>query len=161
MNALPVIPDVKFWLACGFGTSLLALSWIDIRHLILPDALTLPLVAAGLAWCAWTTPGLLPAHAAGAAAGYISFRLVASAYRHFRHRDGLGEGDAKLAAAAGAWVAWEGLPSVILLAAIAGLLVIAVIALVRRRLDPRMPIPFGPCLALGLWMTWLHGPLSL
>lgn len=161
MNALPAIPDVRFWLDCAFGTCLLTLAWIDIRRLVLPDILTLPLIAAGLVWWAWDTPALLPAHAIGAVAGYLSFRLVAWTYRHTRHQDGLGEGDAKLAAAAGAWVAWEGLPSVILLAAVAGLLLIAAIALVRRRFDPGMPIPFGPCLALGLWATWLHGPLSL
>jgi leader peptidase (prepilin peptidase)/N-methyltransferase len=161
MSALPVIPDLRIWLGCGLGASLLALSWIDIRRFILPDALTLPLIIGGLAACWWSTPTALPAHAAGAAAGYLSFRLIALAYRHIRNRDGLGQGDAKLAAAAGAWVAWEGLPSVVLLAAGAGLIVGSLLAFARRRLDARMPIPFGPCLALGLWVTWLFGPIAL
>lgn len=160
MGVLPVIPDPRIWLGCGLAASLLALSWIDVRRFILPDGLTLPLVAAGLAGCWWTTPAALPAHAAGAAAGYLSFRLVATVYRRLRHRDGLGQGDAKLAAAAGAWVAWEGLPSVVLLAAGAGLVVVLALALAQRRLDARMPIPFGPCLALGLWVTWLFGPIA-
>ncbi len=160
MAAFPVIPDPRIWLGCGLGASLLALSWIDIRRFVLPDALTLPLVLGGLAGCWWVAPEALPAHAAGAAAGYLSFRLVAAAYRRRRHCEGLGQGDAKLAAAAGAWVAWEGLPSVVLLAAGAGILVIAVLALARRGFDARMPIPFGPCLALGLWVTWLFGPIA-
>lgn len=161
MSALPVFPDLRFWLGCGLAATLLALSWIDVRRFVLPDSLTLPLILAGLAGGGWTSPAALPAHAAGAAAGYLFFRLIAALYRRLRHRDGLGQGDAKLAAAAGAWVTWEGLPSVILLAAAAGLLVVTVLALVHRRFDVRTPIPFGPCLALGLWVTWQFGPVAL
>ena len=74
-------------------------------------------------------------------------------------REGLGLGDAKLFAAAGAWVSWAGLPSVLLLAAagaLAGHLLAA--RLTGQRLEGR-EFPFGPYLAAALWLVWLYGPL--
>jgi leader peptidase (prepilin peptidase)/N-methyltransferase len=96
----------------------------------------------------------------GAAAGYAFFCLVGVAYRRLRGRAGLGGGDAKLLAAAGAWVAWQGLPSVVLLGALTSFAVPLGQRLGGRalRLDAR--IPFGPGLCLGLWLVWLYGPLA-
>ena len=53
----------------------------------------------------------------GAAAGFAVFWSIGAAYRRYRGRDGLGGGDAKLLAAAGAWVGWQGLPLVVLIGA--------------------------------------------
>ena len=70
-------------------------------------------------------------------------------------------GDAKLLAGAGAWVSWTGLGSVVLIGAASGLAV----ALARVPLGhPPAPgdrVAFGPYLCLGLWITWLHGPIKL
>ena len=76
------------WLDCLLGWGLLALGWIDAEHLLLPDLLTLPLILAGLG-AAWLLrwPPLMDS-AAGAALGYLSFRLLAAAYRRLR-----GQGD--------------------------------------------------------------------
>lgn len=161
MDALPSNTNLWVWLSSGLGITLLALSWIDVRRFILPDALTLPLTAAGLFGTWLIAPADFPAHLAGAAAGYLVFRLIAHLYQRLRHRNGLGGGDAKLAAAAGAWVTWQGLPSVVLLAAATGLLGILAASLACHRFDAQKPIPFGPCLALGIWVTWLYGPIPL
>ena len=134
---------------------LAAASWIDARRLILPDVLTLPLIAAGLA-LAWLQPPELATRAIGAMAGFAAFALIAELYRRLRGRDGLGLGDAKLLAGAGAWLGWEALPSVVLIGAVAGL----VFALLKRPAADR-PIPFGPFLALGFWLVWRFGPLSV
>ena len=76
------------WLDCVLGWWLLALGWIDARSWLLPDALTLPLVVAGLA-AAWAfEPGGLTDRALGAALGYLALRAVALAYRALRGRDG-------------------------------------------------------------------------
>ena len=112
----------RLWADCGLGWTLLALSWIDWRHMILPDVLTLPLVLAGLGCGFHARSDNIVDHAAGAAIGYLLFIGVAWAYRLARGRDGLGEGDAKLLAAAGAWVTWLGLAEVMLIAAVTGLL---------------------------------------
>lgn len=148
------------WASCILGWTLLALAWIDVRHLILPDALTLPLLGTGLAAAALLDPGGIADHAIGAAAGYAAFRLVAVTYRAVRGRDGLGAGDAKLLAAAGAWVSWQGLPGVVLIAAATGLVGVLAAAAIGVALEPARRVPFGPFLCLGLWLIWLYGPLT-
>jgi leader peptidase (prepilin peptidase)/N-methyltransferase len=140
---------------------LLALSWIDWRHMILPDVLTLPLLLAGLGVALFLDPGNIVDHAAGAAIGYLLFIGVAWAYRRTRGRDGLGEGDAKLLAAAGAWVTWSGLAQVMLIAAVVGLLVALAGSLAGKKFGAQTALPFGPCLAVGIWLVWMYGPLLL
>ena len=58
------------WASCALGWTLLALAVIDLRALLLPDALTVPLVPAGLAAAWLIDPGLLPHHVLGAALGF-------------------------------------------------------------------------------------------
>jgi leader peptidase (prepilin peptidase)/N-methyltransferase len=149
------------WLDCLLGWWLLTLAWIDARHWLLPDALTLPLVLAGLGAAAAFAPGALFARALGAALGYASLRALAWLYKRARGRDGLGGGDAKLFAAAGAWVGVGGLSSVVLLAALAALAAALLLRLTGIRLTAQSAVPFGPFLALALWLVWLYGPLSL
>lgn len=135
--------------------TLLALALMDVRHLILPDVLTLPLAAAGLVYAAWS-PALVPSsHLAGAAAGYLGFRVVRTLHMRLRGREGLGLGDAKLMAAAGAWVSWEGLPAVLLLAAAGALSTVLLAAASGRPVERERELPFGPWLAGALWFVWI------
>ena len=142
------------WLAALLGWWLLALALIDLRTWRLPDALTLPLIAAGIGAAAL---GLLPTvdllHAlAGAAVGYLALAGIGWAYRRLRGRDGLGLGDAKLLAAAGAWLGVESLPWLVLIAAVLGL----ALALVRTQpVRAETAVPFGPPLALAFWGLFL------
>jgi leader peptidase (prepilin peptidase)/N-methyltransferase len=158
--SLAVVPGWPAWATCGLGWALLALAAIDWRHLILPDSLTLPLVPAGLAVTWWLRPERLVDHAIGAVAGFAFLALVAALYHRLRGRHGLGLGDAKLLAAAGAWVSWQGLPTVVLWGAAAGLLGALVQVRLGGTLDPQRELPFGPYLAGGLWLVWLYGPLG-
>jgi leader peptidase (prepilin peptidase)/N-methyltransferase len=139
---------------CVFGWWLLALGWIDWRHGRLPDVLTLPLILAGLAATALLTPDQVTDHAVAAAIGYALFRLVSLTYRALRGRDGLGEGDAKLLAAIGAWVGVSSLPQVLLVAALSGIAFI-MIRSIGRGFDARHRIAFGPHLMLGAWCAAL------
>jgi leader peptidase (prepilin peptidase) / N-methyltransferase len=153
--AVTIDSGVWVWLDCVLGWWLLALGWIDARSWLLPDLLTLPLVMAGLA-AAWAfEPEALAGRALGAALGYLALRALALAYRALRGREGLGAGDAKLLAAAGAWVGARALPQVILLAALAGLLAAGCLRLAGTRLDAQSALPFGPFLALATWLIWL------
>jgi leader peptidase (prepilin peptidase)/N-methyltransferase len=154
-----VVTDVTtVWIGCALGWTLLALGWIDWRHMILPDVLTLPLVLMGLAATWIRAPDSLVDHAAAAVAGYLVFRALEIGYRRLRGRDGLGQGDAKLLAAAGAWVGVAGLPFVILGGAVAGLCVALVWRLRGEQVGAATALPFGTCLALALWTVWLYGP---
>jgi leader peptidase (prepilin peptidase)/N-methyltransferase len=148
------------WLDCLLGWWLLTLGWIDLRRWLLPDALTLPLVLAGLIAAAAFDPDQLVARALGAALGYLSLIAVAALYRWWRGRDGLGRGDAKLLAAAGAWLGVAALPQVILWAALAALAAAAGLRLAGLRIGAATALPFGPFLALATWLLWLSGPLG-
>ena len=148
------------WIDALFGWWLLTLAWIDWRRLVLPDVLTLPLVALGLATAAAFAPDELGDRLAGAAAGYLGLWGIAWLYRRLRGREGLGMGDAKLFAAAGAWVGASGLPSVLAGAALAALAAAGAMMLAGRRLDRYAALPFGPFLAAGAWLVWLFGPLA-
>jgi leader peptidase (prepilin peptidase)/N-methyltransferase len=156
-SAVAVDADpARVWADCGLGWSLLALGWIDWRHMLLPDALTLPLLLAGLLATVWLDPDQAYAHAAGAALGYLSLRLLGSAYRRLRGREGIGAGDAKLLGAAGAWVGWEALPAVILLSAALGLTAALGLHLRGAKIERTTKLPYGPCLALALWIVRLY-----
>ena len=137
----------------GLGWTLLLLAAIDARALRLPDGLTLPLGAAGLALGALGVLGPLPAQAAGAAIGYGALAGIDAAHRAIRGRTGIGGGDAKLLGAIGAWTGWQALGPVVLVAALTGL----VAAAARGKLRQGAAIPFGPFLALGGWAAWLAG----
>ena len=159
--ALAVDAVEAAWLDCLLGWWLLALAWIDIRRWILPDAVTLPLILAGLLAALAFEPDALVERALGAALGYLVLRAIAWAYFRLRGREGLGQGDAKLFAAAGAWLGAYALPQVILVAALAALLTAAALRLSGREIGALSALPFGPFLAVAIWALWLFGPLPL
>jgi leader peptidase (prepilin peptidase)/N-methyltransferase len=150
----------RAWLDCLLGWSLLALGWIDLRSWLLPDALTLPLIVAGLAASFIFDPDQLTERALGAALGYASLMAIAALYRALRGREGLGGGDAKLLAASGAWLGATTLPQVVLLAALSALAAAACLRLAGIRLGIHSALPFGPFLALATWALWLFSPIS-
>jgi leader peptidase (prepilin peptidase) / N-methyltransferase len=147
----------QVWIACVLGWTLLALGWIDVLWLLLPDGLTLPLVLVGLGVAGVTAPDTIFWHALGAACGYLGLRAVALTYRALRGREGMGAGDAKLLAAAGAWLGVAALPWVVLFAALAGLAVAGVAAATGRTMQATTALPFGAFVAAAFWLLWLFG----
>ena len=159
--SLAVAPGWLAWASAGLGWSLLALALIDLEHLILPNEITLPLIPAGLA-VAWVLePARVVHHAGAAVAGFLFVVILRWAYGRLRGREGIGLGDAKFLAAAGAWVSWQGLPGLVLLAAVAALAANGIRALAAGRIDWSREFPFGPFLAGALWLTWLYGPITI
>jgi leader peptidase (prepilin peptidase)/N-methyltransferase len=153
------VPGGPFlWTGCVLGWTLLTLAWIDARTLRLPDLLTLPLAVAGLLQAAWLEPDRLAERALAAAGAYAVLFLLAWAYRVLRKRDGLGMGDAKLLAAAGAWLGVAPLPWVAVAGSLLALLFAAVMRVRGMRLSGATRIPFGPFLAAAFWGAWLVGP---
>ena len=147
--------------SCLLGWALLALAWIDWRSLRLPNLLTFPLLGAGLAVTWLLQPAALAGHLAGALAGYAALALLSHLYFATRGREGLGLGDAKLLAAGGAWLGWQALPFIVLLAAGLALFLVLALRLRGRDLAADGALPFGPALALSIWLVWLYGdPLS-
>ena len=153
------------WLMAGatavLGWQLLLIAIIDGENFWLPDILTWPLVATGLAVAAMTGWNLALSHLIGAVVGFGGLWLVGWLYKAIRKRDGLGGGDPFLFAGAGAWVGWIGLPSVLLWACAVGLSLVFGMLVVRRTVSGSEKLPFGVFLAVGIWLTWLYGPLGL
>lgn len=129
---------------------LLVLSWIDFRTFLLPDYLTLPLIALGLianyaGWIHWTTPS---SALVGAAIGWGSIYSLNWVYRKLKGIDGIGMGDAKLLAALGAFLGWEALPYILIVASCSGL-VGGYIWLKAHHEGYSQAFPFGPFIAFG------------
>jgi len=147
------------WATCLLGWTLIALAVVDVQHHILPDFLTLSLVPIGLAVAAAEAPITIVDHAIGMMVGFVFVAIVRQLYWFVRRREGIGLGDAKLLAAAGAWVAWQGLPSVVLIAACFGLGVTLLRSARSGHISVIEAVPFGAYLCLGIWVVWLYGPI--
>jgi leader peptidase (prepilin peptidase)/N-methyltransferase len=146
-------PAAWLGLTLGLSLTLLVISIVDGRSLRIPDALSLPLIALGLALSVALPGGSGLSHAIGAAAGFLFFAVIGEAHFRLRGVEGLGLGDAKLFSAAGAWLGWQNLPAVLLVAALGGL---AQALLVQHR-QPARPLAFGPWIAAGFWLVWIAG----
>ncbi len=150
-------------LAMVFTWYLIALTGIDIDRQLLPDILTIPLLWLALIASLWHAPdGVAPPVATqdaviGAVAGYVFLWSVFQLFRLVTGKEGMGYGDFKLYAAIGAWLGWQMLPLVLLLAAVVGS-VVGVAMIVARRHGRGVPIPFGPYLAGAAWIALLWGP---
>jgi leader peptidase (prepilin peptidase)/N-methyltransferase len=142
--------------AVVFTAILIALTAIDLEHMLLPDDLTLALLWLGLL-VAVSGLGPSPSDAViGAAAGYLSLWGVYQVFRLATGKEGMGYGDFKLLAALGAWLGWQYLPVVILLSAGVGAVVgVTMIALLGH--ERGQAIPFGPYLAAAGWIALLWG----
>lgn len=143
------------------GWQLLLIALIDGENFWLPDVLTWPLAATGVAAGFVIAPSAGVERAIGLVVGFASLWLIGWLYRAIRKRDGLGGGDPFLFAGAGAWVGWTGLPSVMLWASAAGLSIVAALLVARRTVRGDDRLPFGVFLAAGIWLTWLYGPLGV
>jgi leader peptidase (prepilin peptidase)/N-methyltransferase len=133
-----------------FVVLLLRLSWIDFKVLLLPDRLTLSLMWIGLlcnAYGIFVTPSEA---ILGAALGYVSFFSISRIYFYVRKKEGLGQGDAKLLGAIGAWLGWQVLPEVTLIAALLNLLWALFLSIYQSRESLKQHcFPFGPALAIA------------
>ena len=139
---------IAFAISLCIGLSLLAI--IDAISFRLPNVLTLPLIPIGLGQAylfGFFTDAII-----GALAGYVFFVGVETAYRHWRGREGLGRGDAKLLAVGGAWCGWNALPFIILIAS-GSALIAAILPAWRDKINAGR-LPFGPFLSLGIFTVW-------
>ena len=136
--------------------ALVALTFIDIDHMLLPDQLTLPLVwLALIAAVAGIT--ITPSDAIiGSVFGYLSLWSVFWLFKLLTGKEGMGYGDFKLLALFGALLGWQSLLTIILLSSVVGAIIgIALLSIQGK--DKASPIPFGPYLAIAGWITLLWG----
>jgi leader peptidase (prepilin peptidase)/N-methyltransferase len=148
-------PVALLW--CAVIAMLIALAAIDWDTTVLPDALTLPLLWAGLLASAlgWTLP--LPAALWGAAAGYLSLWSVYWLFKLTTGKEGMGFGDFKLLAALGAWLGWTMILPIVLGASVIGAIVGIGMKFGGALREGRY-VPFGPFLAGAGIVVMLAGP---
>ena len=139
---------------------MLAIAVSDAERYIIPNELTAAAVALALVRAATIGPdaGWLDVAWAVMRAAAVALPLLALLvfYRRWRGRDGLGLGDVKLAAVAGAWLGWAMIFAALELAALAALGAYLATALLQRRaLKGTAFLPFGSFLAPAIWFGWL------
>lgn len=128
--------------------ALIALTFIDINHTILPDTITLPFLWLGLlinTFGIFTPPS---SAILGAIYGYLSLWIVYWVFKWLTQKEGIGYGDFKLFAMLGAWFGWQSLPFIILISSILGSLVGISLILFKGK-NKNSEIPFGPFLAIA------------
>lgn len=139
-----------------FSFFLLLIAVIDWQTQLILDNLSLPLLWLGLLWNFYFGVGIELA-LWGAVIGYMSLWVIYQIHFLLTQREGMGYGDFKLFAAAGAWLGALALPQIILLAALSALVIILLQRLVQKTHTSDTTYPFGPFIALGSWLTWVLG----
>ncbi len=129
---------------------------VDVKHFVLPDVITIPFILLGL----WMAPKFLGIgqwdSIYGALAGAGLFGLLSFVFYAVRKKHGLGIGDIKLLALIGAWGGVAVLLPTLLFASVFALLFLPV-RRVLKGIDISSPLPFGPFLIVGGWVSLLFG----
>ena len=135
---------------------LVCLTLIDFDHMLLPDQITLPLLWLGL--LVNLNGAIVPLNDSviGAVAGYMSLFSIFWLFKLITGKEGMGHGDFKLVAVFGAWIGWQLLPLLILMASAVGA-IIGISMMMFKNHQREQAIPFGPYLAIVGWITLLWG----
>jgi leader peptidase (prepilin peptidase)/N-methyltransferase len=158
--SLVAAQGIVAWLGAGLALVMLAIAVIDGQRFIIPDPLNgagfvLGIVHAMVLGKEDVAGALVDAglRAAVLALSFFALHLI---YARLRGRQGIGLGDIKLAAVAGAWLDWSIMPIAVEIAALSALLVYALRCYVLRRpLRPTSRLPFGLFFAPAIWIGWL------
>lgn len=134
---------------------LIALTFIDLDKMLLPDQITFPLV-----WIAMLSSvygiGLAPKDAViGAIVGYLSLWLVYWVFYYFTGKKGFGFGDFNLLMVFGAFLGWQNVVLIIFLSSIVGAIIGGIMYFKNNR--ESVPIPYGPYIAIAGWIALLWG----
>ncbi len=161
ISSVAAVPGAAGVLGAGLALTMLAIAATDARRFIIPDPLNAAGLALGFSHAAWASEGETLAAAVGGAAlraalVALSFFVLRALYARYRGREGIGLGDVKLAAVAGAWLDWPVIPIAIEIAALSALAAYAVRRYIcRRPLRATSALPFGLFFAPAIWFGWL------
>jgi leader peptidase (prepilin peptidase)/N-methyltransferase len=158
--SLVAAPGTSGLLGGALGLLMLAVAVADARAFIIPDKLTIAAFLLALANAANEGLASMPEDIAlSALRGLVlalAFFALREIYLRLRHRHGIGLGDVKLAAVAGAWLDWTLIPVAIAIAALTALILyIAGQLVLRRSLSATAKLPFGLFFAPAIWVCWL------
>ena len=143
--------SIELVLVTLFLSSLLVASIIDIQLQIIPNRLTYPFLVLGWVQALIAQSTIFADFSQsvlGSAVGGGVLWGISQLYRQVRAKEGIGLGDAKLLAMLGAWLGWEAIPFILIMASTSGIL-LATISILQKRMTWDTPLPFGPFLSLG------------
>ena len=131
-----------------FSAALLVIIFIDIRHQIIPDVISLPGIVLGVLFSLVSNTVTWQSSLIGLLVGGGVLYAIALLYTLLRKIDGMGGGDIKLLAMIGAWLGWQALPFIIFMSSTTGS-IIGIIAMRSQKKGGQTRIPFGPFLSLA------------
>ncbi|PNU18901.1 prepilin peptidase [Geothermobacter hydrogeniphilus] len=140
-----------------FVSGLVAITFIDLDHQIIPDVISLPGIILGFAasfllpWVDWIDSLL------GILLGGGLLFAIAFGYEFLTKKEGMGGGDIKLLAMIGAFLGWQAVFPIIFIASLAGTL-IGVPLMLFSRSDGKYVLPFGPFLSFSALVWLFFGP---
>ena len=131
----------------------LIIYFIDLKHFIIPNELTYPLIVLGFGKTFFANQNyyIFPDYLnsiIGGVAGYTIIWVIIFLYKKLKNIEGMGLGDAKLLAAIGFWFGWISLPFVLFFSSLTALIV-SVPSLIKKTKNLQTKIPFGPYIILG------------
>jgi leader peptidase (prepilin peptidase)/N-methyltransferase len=139
---------------------LAAISYVDLRRLIIPNGLNVTLASLGFAyqtcrggadiWNLLLSPLMM----------FGCLWLVRELYKASTGRIGLGLGDVKMAAAAATWISPTNLPVMVFVGSATALIAVGASLALGCGQPWRVRLPFGPFLAIGLFAIWTAEQMS-
>ena len=138
-----------FWI---LFLSFLIIFFIDLKHFIIPDILTFPMMLIG--FLKSFDPNLndiFPNYINSLIGGFLGYLIIWSIiflYKKVRKKEGMGLGDAKLLAVVGFWFGWISIPFVIFISSVLALIIV-IPDLIRKSKELSSQIPFGPYIIIG------------
>jgi leader peptidase (prepilin peptidase) / N-methyltransferase len=148
--------QIEVLFACLLTWALISLSFIDLDHQLLPDDITLPFLWLGIVCNMFNLYTDIYSSIIGIIIGYCILWLIFIIFKFVTGKVGMGYGDFKLTAMLGAWLGWQLLPLVILLSSLLGVTV-GICLILYSGHDRKIPIPFGPYLAVAGWIALIWG----
>ena len=127
--------------------------FIDLKHYIIPNELTFPLMVIGFikSFDPNLNQTIFPNYInslLGGIFGYSIIWLIILFYKKVRNKEGMGLGDAKLMAVVGFWFGWISIPFTIFISSVVAL-VLVIPSLLKKTKDMSAQIPFGPYIIIG------------
>ena len=127
--------------------------FIDLKHFIIPNELTFPLMLIGFvkSFEPNLNQTIFPNYInslIGGVFGYLIIWLIIFFYKKVRNKEGMGLGDAKLMAVVGFWFGWASIPFTIFISSFVALF-FAIPSLIKKNKNMTTQIPFGPYIIIG------------
>lgn len=157
--AVDLFYERSFLFACVVALAasvMISVFFIDLAHMIIPDSLVIALLLCGLVGMFFDPEYAWYSHLIGLFVGFLFFYGIYALFYYGFHKEALGGGDIKLAAAAGLLLGWERLLLGLILSSVSAAVILAVISR-RSGAERDREYPFGPFLTVGFLLALYVG----